>query len=115
MTYLTIFLRFIKIILGLANKYKECQKGVNVMLKPLEDYVALTLEKEEKTTSSGIILTSEAKEKQAVGRVVAIGPKVEELNEGDRVIYQSYSGTKVELDDEEYLLIQVKNILAKLI
>ena len=85
------------------------------MLQPLEDYVALTLEKEEKTTTSGIILTSEAKEKQAVGKVIAIGPKVEDLKENDRVIYQSYSGTKVELDGQEFLLIQNKNILAKLI
>ena len=85
------------------------------MLKPLEDYVALTLEKEEKTTTSGIILTSEAKEKQAVEKVIAIGPKVEDLKENDRVIYQSYSGTKVELDGQEFLLIQNKNILAKLI
>ncbi len=85
------------------------------MLKPLEDYVALTLEKEEKTTASGIILTSEAKDKQAVGKVVAVGPKVEDLKEGDKVIYQTYSGTKVELEQQEYLLIQVKNILAKLV
>ena len=85
------------------------------MLKPLEDYVALTLEKEENTTASGIILTSEAKDKQAVGKVVAVGPKVEDLKEGDKVIYQTYSGTKVELEQQEYLLIQVKNILAKLV
>lgn len=85
------------------------------MLKPLEDYVALTLEKEEKTTASGIILTSEAKDKQAVGKVAAVGPKVEDLKEGDKVIYQTYSGTKVELEQQEYLLIQVKNILAKLV
>ena len=58
---------------------------------------------------------SEAKEKQAVGKVIAIGPKVEDLKENDRVIYQSYSGTKVELEGQEYLLIQTKNILAKLI
>ena len=85
------------------------------MLKPLEDFVALTLEKKENTTASGIILTSEAKDKQAVGKVVAVGPKVEDLKEGDKVIYQTYSGTKVELEQQEYLLIQVKNILAKLV
>ena len=85
------------------------------MLKPLEDFVALTLEKEENTTASGIILTSEAKDKQAFGKVVAVGPKVEDLKEGDKVIYQTYSGTKVELEQQEYLLIQVKNILAKLV
>jgi len=40
----------------LAINKQECQKGEKNMLQPLEDYVALTLEKEEKTTASGIIL-----------------------------------------------------------
>lgn len=85
------------------------------MIKPLEDYVALTLVKEEKTTASGIVLMSEDKEKQAIGKVFAVGPKVTDLKEDDQVIYQSYSGTKVELDGNEYLLIQTKHILAKIV
>lgn len=82
------------------------------MLKPLEDYVVLSFEKEEKTTKSGIILTTEEKDKPAMGKVLAVGPKVENLKENDQVIYQSYSGTKVKLDGREYLIIQAKNILA---
>jgi chaperonin GroES len=85
------------------------------MIQPLEDYVALTLEKQEKVTASGIVLMSNDKEKQAIGKVFAVGPKVSDLVPNDQVIYQSYSGTKVELDGIEYLLIQTKNILAKLI
>lgn len=84
------------------------------MLKPLADYVVLTLEKEEQKTASGIILTSEDKDKQAVANVLAVGPKVEELKIDDRVIYESYSGTKVKLDGKEYLVIQAKHILAKI-
>ncbi|TVP84607.1 MAG: co-chaperone GroES [Acholeplasmataceae bacterium] len=84
------------------------------MLKPLEDHVVLSLEKEERTTESGIILTSEEKDKPAIGHVLSIGPKVESLSEGDRVIYQSYSGSKVKLDGNEYLIIQAKHILAKI-
>lgn len=84
------------------------------MLKPFENYVVLTLEKEERTTQSGIILTSEEKEKSAVGKVVAIGPKVESIKVNDRVIYQSYSGTKVKLEGTEYLVIESKNIMAKI-
>jgi chaperonin GroES len=84
------------------------------MLKPLADYVVLTVEKEEQKTASGIILTSESKDKQAIANVFAVGPKVEELQVDDRVIYESYSGTKVKLDGEEYLVIQAKHILAKI-
>lgn len=83
-----------------------------MMLKPLEDYVVLTAQKEERTTKSGIILTTEDKDRPAIGKVLAVGPKVENLKEHDLVIYQSYSGTKVKLDGEEYLIIQAKNILA---
>lgn len=82
------------------------------MLKPLEDYVVLTMKKEERTTSSGIILTTEEKDKPAIGKVLALGPKVENLKVDDEVIYQTYSGTKVKLDGQEYLIIQAKNILA---
>jgi chaperonin GroES len=85
------------------------------MLKPREDYVALTIEKEEKSTASGIILTSLDKEKQSIGKVYAIGDKVESLKLGDRVIYQNYAGTKVELNDETFILIEAKNILATLL
>lgn len=82
------------------------------MLKPLADHVVLTLEKEERTTKSGIILTSEEKEKPAIGKVLATGVDVVGLKEGDRVIYQTYSGTKVTLEQVQYLVIQAKNILA---
>jgi chaperonin GroES len=82
------------------------------MLKPLADHVVLTLEKEERTTKSGIILTSEEKDKPAIGKVLSTGVDVVGLKEGDRVIYQTYSGTKVTLEGVEYLVIQAKNILA---
>jgi chaperonin GroES len=82
------------------------------MLKPLEDYVVLRFEKEEKKTESGIILTTDDKEKPAIGKVLSVGPKVENLKKDDKVIYQTYSGTKVKYEGTEYLLIQAKNILA---
>ena len=59
------------------------------MIQPLEDYVALTLEKEEKMTASGIVLMSSDKDTQAIGKVFAVGPKVTDLKHDDKVIYQS--------------------------
>lgn len=82
------------------------------MLRPLEDYVVLKVKKEEKTTASGIILATEEKDKPATGVVISVGPKVENIKANDEVIYQTYAGTKVNLDQEEYLLVQSKNIFA---
>jgi chaperonin GroES len=84
------------------------------MIKPLESYVVLLLEKEEQKTVSGIILTTEEKDKPAFGKVVAVGPKVKGINIDDRVIYQSYSGTNVKFEGKEYLLIEAEHVMAKL-
>lgn len=83
------------------------------MLQPLDHYVVLSIEKEEKTTASGIILTTDAKDKPAFGKILAVGPKVDNLSTGDVVVYQTYSGTNVKLDGQDYLLIKAENILAK--
>ena len=83
------------------------------MLHPLNQFVVLTLEKEEKTTASGIILTTDEKDKPAFGRILAVGPKFEDLAVNDVVVYQTYSGTNVKLEGKEYLLIKAENILAK--
>ncbi len=84
------------------------------MIRPLEDYVVLSVKKEEKTTASGIIVATEDKEKPAIGKVISVGPKVENIKTNDEVIYQNYAGTKVKIEQIEYLLVQSKNILAVL-
>ena len=82
------------------------------MIRPLEDYVVLSVKKEEKTTASGIILATEDKDRPAIGKVISVGPKVENIKAEGEVIYQSYAGTKVKIEQTEYLLVQSKNILA---
>ncbi|WP_297237409.1 co-chaperone GroES [uncultured Faecalicoccus sp.] len=83
------------------------------MLKPLHDYVLLEKEKVEKTTSSGIILTS-GKEKSKLAVVKAIGSDVEkpEYKVGDRVLYREYAGTSMKVDDEEFIVIKDEDIIA---
>ncbi|HIW18585.1 chaperonin GroES [Faecalicoccus acidiformans] len=83
------------------------------MLKPLHDYVLLEKEKVEKTTSSGIILTS-GKEKSKLATVKAIGSGVEkpEYKVGDRVLYREYAGTNMKVDDEEFIVIKDEDIIA---
>ena len=83
------------------------------MLQPLHDYVLLKREKEEKTTASGIILTS-GKEKSKLAVVAAIGSggKDWEYALNDKVLYKEYSGTTIKVDDEEYIVIKDEDIIA---
>lgn len=83
------------------------------MLRPLNKNVVLRKEAEEKKTASGIILTESAKDKPSIAYVVAIGKDCEaKLKENDKVVYKEYSGTKVKMDEVEYIIIEDEDILA---
>lgn len=90
-------------------------------LVPLGDRVVLKQIEAEETTKSGIILPNEAQEKPQEAEVIAVGNgqtadgkevKID-LKAGERVIYSKYSGTNVKLDGEEYIVVKVSDILAK--
>ncbi len=91
-----------------------------MMLKPLHDNVVLKKEKIENKTASGIILTGDAKEQPSVAEVVAVGPganvegKLQPMNvkAGNKVVYKKYSTTDFKIEEEEYLIISEKDILA---
>ena len=88
-------------------------------IKPLYDNVLLEKEKTEDKTASGIILSTKEKE-QAYANVIAVGEGSYQdgklvpvpVKVGDKVLYKKYSTTDVKIDDEEYLLIASKDILA---
>ena len=89
-------------------------------LVPLGDRVVLKQLVAEETTKSGIVLPGQTKEKPQQAEVVAVGlggnvdgKEVEmQVSAGDKVIYSKYSGTEVELDDEEYIVVRQNDILA---
>ncbi len=91
-------------------------------LRPLYDKIVVKRQEEqEQRTASGIIIPDTAKEKPQIGEVVAVGegkllnngqvvsPKVKV---GDRVIFNKYAGTEVELDGEKYLIMSEDEVLA---
>jgi chaperonin GroES len=60
---------------------------------------------------SNIVITENMeKEKPAEGTVIAIGPKVVDVNPGDRVVFGKYSGTEFKLNGEILLLIIEEDI-----
>lgn len=69
----------------------------------------------ETKTQSGIIIPDSAKEKPLKGTVVLVGAakkdEVVEVNVGDTVLYGKYSGTELQIDGEDYLLINQSDVL----
>jgi chaperonin GroES len=90
-------------------------------LHPLGDRVVIAPLAREEMTKSGIVLPDTAKEKPQEGMVVAVGPGA--LNDdgkrnpmdvkvGEKVLFAKYAGTEFKLDDDEYLIVGQKDILA---
>ena len=71
-------------------------------------------EEKENKTASGIVLSTEKKEVPSIASVIAVGDEcTSSLKENDRVIYKEYSGTKVTIADQDYIVIDEKDIIAK--
>lgn len=93
-----------------------------VNLRPLADRVVVKPLEREEMTKSGIVLPDTAKEKPQEGLVEAVGNG--RFNEqtgqrvaldvavGDRVIYAKYAGSEVKIDEQDYLILSEKDILA---
>lgn len=89
-------------------------------LVPLGDRVVLKQLVAEETTKSGIVIPGQSKEKPQQAEVLAVGPggtvdgKEVKMNVsvGQQVIYSKYSGTTVEIDEEEYIIVKQDDILA---
>jgi len=91
------------------------------MLKPLSDRVILKLLKEENTTTkSGIYIPDSInKEKPFIYEVVAVGPWKKDadmsgIKVGDKVICWQYSGDEVKVKDEQFKIVGIDYILARI-
>lgn len=93
-------------------------------LVPLADRIVVTALKQDEETASGIIIPDTVKEKPQQAEVIAVGPgkrdehgtrQALDLAPGDRVLYAKYSGTDVKLDGIDYIVLEEKNILCKLV
>jgi chaperonin GroES len=91
-------------------------------VKPLGNRVLVQRSKAQ-TSKGGILLPDSAQEKPKEGVVLAVGPgKVDEsgnkttmqLKSGDRVLFSSYAGTEVKIEDEEMLILSEDDILGVL-
>ena len=85
-------------------------------VKPLADRVLVQPAEAEEKTASGIIIPDTAKEKPMRGTVIAAGPgKKDEptmVKVGDTVLYGKYSGTEIQVDGKDYIMMRESDIFA---
>jgi len=91
-----------------------------VAIKPLEDRIVVKAIEAEQTTASGLVIPDTAKEKPQEGTVVAVGPgrfdngvRIPiDVTVGDVVLYSKYGGTEVKYNNEDYLVLSARDVLA---
>ena len=79
--------------------------------KPLADRVFVKFLEEMEKTAGGIYIPEAAKEKPQRGKVEAVGKDVEEVKVGDLVLFDKYSGSKISVENEDYLIVKEDEIL----
>jgi chaperonin GroES len=92
-------------------------------LQPLDDRIVVRPSEAEETTASGLVIPDTAKEKPQQGDVLAAGPgrRAENTGElipmdvkvGDKVVYSKYGGTEITIDGEDLLILNSRDVLAK--
>ncbi len=93
---------------------------MSTKVRPLHDRVIVKRIAEEETTKGGIIIPDAAKEKPQEGKVIAVGKgkvndegKIQKLDvkKGDKVLFSKYSGTEINIEGEEHLIIREDDVL----
>jgi chaperonin GroES len=79
--------------------------------KPLGEKVFVKFLEEVERTAGGIYIPDAAKEKPQKGKVEAVGKDVKEVKVGNVILFDKYSGSKIKVDNDEYLIIKEEEIL----
>lgn len=89
--------------------------------KPIGEKILIKRLESVEKTAGGIVLPDSAKEKPKEGTVIALGDgklldnggrSKFQVKKGDTVVFSSYAGTEITIDDDEYLLMSEDDILA---
>lgn len=92
-----------------------------VSIKPLGNRILVQRIESKETTKGGIILPETAQQKKEMAKVIAVGTgsRTKENQEipipvavGETILLDKYAGQEVTLDDEEYLIVRVDDVIA---
>ena len=83
---------------------------------PLGERVLIKQVKTEEKTKSGIYIPKSEDKKEGI--IEAVGTFKDgspiPLNKGDKVLYTGYSSEEIEIEKEKYIIVEFKDIVAKL-
>jgi chaperonin GroES len=94
---------------------------MSVSIKPLEDRIVVRPVAAEQVTASGLVIPDTAQEKPQEAEVIAVGPgRIDDKGNrvpvdvavGDKVIFSKYGGTELKYNNEEYLVLSARDVLA---
>ena len=92
-------------------------------VKPLGDRIFIKVSASDEKTAGGILLPDTAQEKPQQGEVIAVGPGRRsesgdlipmDIAVGDVVVYSKYGGTEISNDGQDYLILNARDVLAKI-
>lgn len=92
-------------------------------LRPMHDRLLVKRVEEEGMTKGGLIIPDTAREKPVEGKIIAAGKgqvdgdgnlRPLDVHKGDRVLFSKYSGTEIQLEGDEHLIIREDDVLAVL-
>jgi chaperonin GroES len=90
-------------------------------VRPLHDKILVKRIDVPQTTKGGIVIPDTVKEKPQEGKVIAVGKgrimedgKVMplEVKKGDKILFSKYGGTEINIEGEEYLILDENDVLA---
>ena len=92
-------------------------------VEPLGDKIVVKRLEPDETTPGGILLPDSAREKPQQGRVLSVGggkllkdgsraPHM--VKEGDRILFSSYAGHEIVIDDDDLLIMSCDDVMAVL-
>ena len=82
-------------------------------IKPLGDRVLVRNEETEEKTAGGIYIPQTAQEKTQTGIVVEVGDDKDaiKVKKGDKIMFDKYAGTTVNIEGEDHLIMRMDDIL----
>jgi len=90
-------------------------------VRPLHDKILVKRLEAAEVTKGGIIIPDTAKEKPQEGKVMAVGSgRVTEegtvvpleVKKGDKILFSKYGGTDINIDGEEYIILEENEVVA---
>lgn len=85
-------------------------------VKPLKNHLLIKIEENEEATKSGIILVGATKSDSNIAKIIETADSFDDDQDvflkGDKILISPHAGTKVNLNDEEYLIVSQKEVLA---